>query len=377
MAALRDDTHAPSTCRNKDSHWETWLHFCARSKHDPDNFAAAENPTAIDRREEEETMIALLVFAAENPRRVHRSAVRKEGVADDRNTAKHAATVVSTVRERYAKRRCRAIGQRTAEGKSSALFLEYRKALAKKDPEPRPPRQPILAKHMLKLHAVLDLANSREDRAFWCLALSAWLGVRRIGDFLAPREEMRKRWRQRHRTHRARIDIVNLEDGEDLLVIVLKPLKEDPEGKNYQESVFKTGPSSAPLCGGNAWRALLEGDPTAEGQAEDATPVFRNRATGKEFTRDDFLGWVEKRFAAAGLRSFGLATHCFRIGGVTTLAAVGGAAAAGVMGSWEGQAMAVYIHLAREQRVKWMTRMAEATDLSFEELSRPVGRRRR
>ena len=74
-----------------------------------------------------------------------------------------------------------------------------------------------------------------------------------------------------------------------MLVIVHKPLKEDPEGKNYQESVFKTGPASARLCDGIASRALIEGDPTAEGQAEDATPVFRNRATGKELTRENFL----------------------------------------------------------------------------------------
>lgn len=49
---------------------------------------------------------------------------------------------------------------------------------------------------------------------------------------------------------------------------------------------------------------------------------------------------------------FRLSTHCFRIGGVTTLSAVGGVAAAGEMGIWEGAAIVQCIHMAREQRVE-------------------------
>lgn len=73
------------------------------------------------------------------------------------------------------------------------------------------------------------------------------------------------------------------------MVVVLKPLEEDPGGKNYQESVFKTGREDEALSGGNAWRALLQGDPTPEGESEDETPVSRDPATGREDTWAEFL----------------------------------------------------------------------------------------
>lgn len=110
-----------------------------------------------------------------------------------RNTTKHAATVVSTVRERYAKGRNRRIGQKKAEGRNSAIFMETLKGLETQEPQPRPPRQPILVKHMRKLHAALDLEGAHEDRAFWCLTLRAWLRMRHIGDFTSSREKMRRR----------------------------------------------------------------------------------------------------------------------------------------------------------------------------------------
>lgn len=116
------------------------------------------------------------------------------------------------MRARYARERNRLVGQRTAEGKNSAIFLEAQKRLAKQETQPRSPRQPILAKHKLQLHAVLNLGGSHEERAVWRLVLSAWLGVRHIGDFLSSRQKMRQGWRKRYRTHRARLDIINQKD---------------------------------------------------------------------------------------------------------------------------------------------------------------------
>lgn len=241
------------------------------------------------------------------------------------------------------------MSQRTAKGRNSAGFLEKQKGLAKQETQPRLPRQLILAKHMLKLHAALNLGTSNENRAFFCLVLSAWLGVRRIGDFLSSSKERRRVWCKRYRMHRARLKIVNEEDGENGIVVVLKPLKEDPQGWNYQDSSYRTGPAGAAQCGGNTWRALLEGDPSPEGEENDETPVFRNPATGGKYSLEEFKRWVSRSFDAAGLSRFGTATHYFRIGGVATLVAVGGFT---VMSSLEGAAMALYNHLERGQRLE-------------------------
>lgn len=111
-------------------------------------------------------MIELLVFAADNTHRKGMETTRGERSGEDRNTTKHAATVVSTVRARYAKGSNRAVGQRTTEGKRRSLYLETRMGLARSEPQPQPPRQPVLAMHVLNLHAVLDLECSHEDRAF-------------------------------------------------------------------------------------------------------------------------------------------------------------------------------------------------------------------
>lgn len=65
-----------------------------------------------------------------------------------------------------AKGRNREIGHKTAEGRNSAIFLEAQKELARQEPQPRLPRQPILVKHMLLFHAALDMENAHEDCAF-------------------------------------------------------------------------------------------------------------------------------------------------------------------------------------------------------------------
>lgn len=135
----------------------------------------------------------------------------------------------------------------------------------------------------MQLHAALDLPNPHEYRAFWCLALSAWLGVWRIDYFLAPSEERRCGWRKRYRTHRFRPQTLNQSDGEEVPVFVLKALKENPLGKIYQESVYVTGPSGEHLSGGNAWCSLLLGDLTPAGATDGETPVFQNPAMGGEY----------------------------------------------------------------------------------------------
>lgn len=124
-------------------------------------------------------------------------------------------------------------------------------------------------------------------------------------------------------------------------------------------------------AGGSTMGDVANGCWTPTVATDGETHVFCNPATGREYSEDDFHRWIDVKFAAAGMSAFDLATHCFRIGGVPTLAVVGGVAAAGGMGRWHGQAMALYVHLTRTQRARWMVEMASATELSFEELSRP------
>lgn len=54
-----------------------------------------------------------------------------------------------------------------------------------------------------------------------------------------------------------------------------------------------------------------------------------------------------------------------------------GGTAAGEMGSCEGAAMALYILLAREQRLQWVNKMALVTNMGIADLQMPMRRRRR
>lgn len=64
---------------------------------------------ACDRKEKDEAMMGLLVFAVEKPRQKERTAADEEKNGGGRNTTKHAASVVATVRELYAQERNRRV----------------------------------------------------------------------------------------------------------------------------------------------------------------------------------------------------------------------------------------------------------------------------
>lgn len=373
VAELRCDADAPATVRGKESHWDFWIEYCAESGTNAADFALSKEPSVEERGKEEDTLIALLVFTSECPR--DKVKQKNAGTSAGRNSIAYAASIVSTIRRWYEERSCRAVGLRDAAGKNCARYHAIRKSLAKLGPEERAPRQPILAKHMRKLHAVLDLESSHRDRAFWCVALSCWLGVRRVGDYLATDEEMRRGWRPRYRTHRGRYEVRPQKDGEDLLVIRLKPPKEDPEGKRYHEAVYKTSLDGEALSGGNAWRDLLQNDPSPAGVRDEDVPIFRDPASGAEYAKSDFKTWAGEKFAAAGLGGFGTATHSFRIGGATTLAEVGGETAARGVGGWLSRAILLYIHMSHERRVELGGMMVAAPDIALRTDSRPVGRR--
>lgn len=368
-AELHKDANAPATVRAKGGHWDYWEEFCNDSGVPILTFAGTREPTLEQRSEEEDALMVFMIYCAEYPRDVGK---QRRG---ERNTTKYACEVVSTIRRRYEDQVDRTVGLRDAAGRNCAKFKALRKSLNKNDNPARPPRQPILAKHMRALHAVLDLKHSHRDRAFWCLALSCWLGVRRVGDFLCSDDERKRGFRPRYRSHRARWHLVPCDDGHDLLVWRFKPLKEDTEGRDYVESVYRTGSEDDALSGGNAWRDFLSNDPTSEGTCLEMTPLFRDDRTGEEYGVADWKRWVAEKFALAGLEEFGTQTHSFRIGGATTLAELDGGAAAKGMGGWVSEAALLYVHMSRERRVELAGRMAGAHDIAIAPGSRPVGRR--
>lgn len=220
----------------------------------------------------------------------------------------------STVRKRFEDQVDRTVGLRDAAGKNCAKVLAIQKSLAKTQPEAWPPQQPILAKHMRALHGALDMTHSHKDRAMWCLALSCWLGMRRVGNFLSSDTEMKREFRPRFRSHRARYHLVHEDDGEDLLMRRFKPLKETSTGKMYQESVYRTGYEDDVLNRGNAWRAYLLGDQLPECTFLEKMPLFRDDVSGTEYSEGQFKAWIAEKFKLAGLQEFGTKTHSVRIG---------------------------------------------------------------
>lgn len=72
-----------------------------------------------------------------------------------------------------------------ANGCYSIRIAEVTKAWSKLHPEPRIPRPPILAKHMLAMRELCDLEGDDKDVAMFATANFCWAGIHRLGEFLA------------------------------------------------------------------------------------------------------------------------------------------------------------------------------------------------
>lgn len=337
------------------------------------DFASGAVPTHEVRCQEEDVLIGFLLYISKYPR----SAAKKKlaGTPEGRNSIKYAADVVSTVRLWYESKRGASVGLRRTTGENSARFCTIRKALAKIQPAPLPPRQPVLVQHMRALHGVVDF-DDHLDRTFWCLSLSCWLAICRLGDWLPTPAERQKGWRKKYRSHRGRLQLIPQEDGQDVLVVARKPPKEDPEARRYHESAFKTGLYAVVLNGGNAWQRMLEGDTLPEGTDLERVPIFRHQDTGEEVTKYEFQHWFSRKMALACLPQFGMKTHSIRVGGATTLNDLEGEAAARGVGGWLSASMLLYLHMSRSRRVHMGGVMENGPDLELRQDSRPIGRRR-
>ena len=391
VEALVSAAPAPSTNRVKVSHYLYWEDFCELAGIDVDAFATGVQPSHQTRLCEEDALTGLLVFAVEYPRARYKR--RAAGGPQGRNTVGYAADVVSSVRLWYEARRGGDVGVRCPGGANSVRYRAVRKALAKIQPQARAPRQPILPQHMRALHGTVVL-DAHEDRTYWCLAISCWVGVTRVGDWLpddtervwvdardvadpGPVDVGGESFLPSRRSHRARITVEVDPKGDeiDVMTVAMKPSKDDPLGVSPARIVFSTGPSTEVLNPGNAWREMLIRDPSPKAQ-DERTPIFRQLPSGREISKTGFKRWCDRKFREAGLPQFGMATHSFRIGGATTLAELAGEDAARGMGGWRSSAMLRYIHMSDERKLSLGAAMVRSPALKFGTQSQPASRRR-
>ena len=367
---LEAETLAPSTAKMKLSHYAYWEEFTAKVGICRESFAADPEPSPEVLAHEEDALIAFLIYVSEYPRS---AAKRNREGKNRRNSIGYAGDVVSSNRLWYEARRGGPVGKRSEAGRNSAHYRGIRKALSKRQPEARKPRQPILPQHMRKLRQQMDM-GSHMDRTCWCLALSCWVGVRRVGDWLAEPAEDAKGWRPQHRSHRGRIALETQPNGFSAVRIRMKPPKEDTTGERHHEAVFATGPPEAELSAGNAWRVMLQADDEGE-NGREAIPIFRLKPGGREITKADFKQWIRTKFRAAGLDQFGTSTHSLRIGGATTLAEMVGDTAARGVGGWLSSSMLLYVHMSTERKLQLGELMARGGDVQMGARSCPIGRR--
>lgn len=167
---------------------------------------------------------------------------RASGTPAGRNSVGYAADVTSTVRLWYEARRSGPVGLRSQGGQNCPRFRAVRKALAKSQPQPRPARRPVLPHHMRRLRAVLRL-DTHVDHTFWCLALSCWVGVRRVGDWFVDEADAAGPWVPASRSHHGRISVSARAGGGSVVVVEMKPPKEDPSAR--RSTAWSSRPSHA------------------------------------------------------------------------------------------------------------------------------------
>ena len=369
---LASETLTPSTAKIKLSHYSYWEEFATNVGICTYRFAADPDPSLEVLAHEEDALIAFLIYVSEYPRSAAKR--NRSGSNEGRNSIRYAGDVVSSARLWYEARRGGPVGRRSHTGVSSAHYLGIKKALAKRQPAARPPRQPILPQHMRLLFGQVDM-SSHMDRTCWCLALSCWVGVRRVGDWLAETAEAAQGWRPRHRSHRGRISLETQPSGYTALKVLMKPPKEDITGSRTHEAVFATDVSGTALSAGNAWRTMLEADDEGRGANPSTIPIFRHLPSGTEISKLEFKQWIAAKFNAAGLTHFGTRSHSLRIGGATTLAELAGDTAARGVGSWLSSSMLLYLHMSTERKLRLGELMARGNDVRIGADSHPIGRR--
>ena len=348
---------APSSTATYGSHMRFFVEFCEQTGIDPEKFASNPHPSTEELQEEDGVLIAFKQHASRAPRKPGKK--KLAGTRNGRSTVGYASSCMSTARLFYERRVQRTVGLCGPKGRSSTRMLEVTKALAKRQPEPQPPRPPILAEHMLAMRGQCDLEGSDTDVLMWAIANTCWADIKRLGDLLSSPEEAARGWNPDSRLHRDRITIVANRKGGHDIIINHKPPKADPTGMYRHESCLSTGPASELLNPANALKRLFlrDGDPKGTDMAQQ--PVFRDPATRKEIAKIDFRRWMSKKFEAAGLRQFVGKAHSLRIGGATTLFELEGAEAVKALGGWASEVFRHYVHLTREQRSAYVRRMGQ------------------
>jgi hypothetical protein len=126
----------------------------------------------------------------------------------------------------------------------------------------------------------LDLRGNQRHRVLWAFVLTAWQGVKRCGDLIAPKMDTGRPWDPARYLHRGRLTVSASRDAQGrvvgkTLVIDNIPNKVNPTGEKRDESYYPVDHSPGALCAAVAVAEMLRGDPRS-GPPEQQ-PVFRIR----------------------------------------------------------------------------------------------------
>ena len=204
---------------------------------------------------------------------------------------------------------------------------------------------PVLAK-FFAFSATRSRPERERDTPFLALATTAVHGLFRGGELAKkPKYELLQRkditWHKEH------------------FVIHLEASKTDSERLGVDVTVWRTG---TPVC---PFRVMKEYFESAPGKGL-FDPLFqRARAPGtkagraKPITYRQLLGWVKEMAGGVGFDMKRIGTHSLRIGGATTLAALGVRKEyIQILGRWRSDCYQVYLRLSGEHFRSTAAKMA-------------------
>ena len=286
--------------------------------------------------EEEETILAAYaVWVWRNPRRGKKKF----------NTGRHCQSCVGAVRDWFHANYRRVI----APAETSRFLAQTLKSLRKRAPSgQRAPREPILPHHLDAVRALLDLAGNPRHRVYWAFILTAWQGVKRCGDLIAPKAITGRPWDPARCLHRGRATMVPARDalgrvvGRSVLIDNI-PNKVNPTGEKKDETYLPVDASPGALSAAVAILAMLRADPRPG--PEDQIPLFVDPGTGLELTYAAVAAFLDYWLTEAGFPELATGTHALRAGGATCVAnlCADGSLLAGLMGNWSSSAKYQYV----------------------------------
>jgi hypothetical protein len=294
--------------------------------------------------EEEETILAgFAVHVWRHPRRVRSGRTR--------NSGRHCQACVAAVRDWVYDEKHREVAPL-----SQARFLRLTlKGLRKRSPNGfRAPREPILRHHLAAVRDLLDLRGDQRHRVFWAFVLTAWQGVKRCGDLIAPKKVQGRPWDPRFCLHRGRLRVVPAYDASGRavgrsLIIDNIPNKINPAGERKDESYFPVDHTPGALSAAVAIWDVLRHDPRRG--PKSAIPLFVDPDTGLEITYSAVSSFLDYWLTRAGYPELATGTHALRAGGATSVANLcsDGHLLSGLMGNWSSSAQYQYLWAMRHR----------------------------